>query len=163
MLRITFLALLVGLTACGGTESKPKTPAEAPPPVPAPVAAPRDKAALGPMCDRYYVRQRACVSEYLSALLDVRVEYNMPPGIADHVKQVGKPAALAEARVDWERDTTLEVTGMICKAMAERTPDAHVERLLKDGEACEATKDCTAFATCAVDTERTYIKSGAKH
>jgi hypothetical protein len=146
------LSFVLVLVACGG-DAKPKPAAPAP----------RTAAELGPMCERFYVHQRRCVTEYLGALVDVRAEYDQPPGIAAHVKEAGRDAVIAEARVEWDRDTTPERTAMICQAMVEKTPPEHVERLLKDGETCEAITECGAFAKCAVDTERSYIQSRAKH
>src|SRR5688572_29403378 len=87
-------------------------------------------------CERYYVRQRTCVTEDLGALIDARAEYDMPPGIAARVKEAGRDAVIAEARPEWERDTAPDKTAAICKQLAEHTPAEHVERLLKDGDAC---------------------------
>lgn len=150
-----FLPILVFISAACGTSK----PAENP--KPAPTA--RTAADLGPMCDRYYVHQRTCVTDYLRELVQVRAEYDMPKGIAAAVKERGLEAVAAEAKIEWERDTSLEKTAAICKAMAERTPAEHVDRLLADGDRCEAITECGAFAKCAVDTERTYIRSGMMH
>jgi hypothetical protein len=151
---VRFVLLFVTVAACGG----PSSPAPS-----KPAAKPRDAAALGPMCERYYVKQRSCASEYLSALLDVRIEYDMPSGIAARAKTDGRDAVLAEARVEWERDSAPAAVTAICQQMVDKTPPQHVERLLQQGEACEAVTECVAFAKCAVDTERVYIKSGAMH
>lgn len=154
MTRFFILAVLLISTACSTSK-----PAETPKPTPAA----RTAADLGPMCDRYYVHQRSCVNEYLRELVQVRAEYDMPKGMAAAVKDRGVDAVAADAKVEWERDTTLEKTAAICKAMAERTPPQHVDRLLADGDRCEAITECGAFAKCAVDTERTYIQSGMMH
>lgn len=118
---------------------------------------------LGPMCQAYYVRQRSCVDDYLSALIDLRAELDMPKGVAAEVKSVGKPALVEKARVEWTSDTEQPKVDAICDAMATRTPADQVERLLKQGDTCAATPDCKAFAKCAVETERSYIASGAQH
>jgi len=154
MTRFFIPILLIISTACG----KP-SPAEAPKPTPAA----RTAADLGPLCDRYYVHQRSCVNEYLRELVQVRAEYDMPKGMTADVKDRGLDAVVADAKSEWERDTSLAKTAAICKAMAERTPPQHVERLLADGDRCEAITECAAFAKCAVDTERPYIQSGKMH
>lgn len=154
MTRFFIPILLIISTACGKS-----TPPEAPKPAPAA----RTAADLGPMCDRYYVHQRSCVNEYLRELVSVRAEYDMPKGMAADVKERGLEAVVAEAKLEWERDTSLAKTAAICKAMAERTPPEHVGRLLADGDRCEAITECAAFAKCAVDTERPYIQSGRMH
>jgi hypothetical protein len=151
MLRAPTL-LTLALIGCGGGGAAP-----AEEPAPAPTAAD-----LGPLCDRHYQRQRECVDEYLSALLDARVEYDMPPGIAAEVEAEGRDAALVKTRADWEEFTTPDNVDAICRAM-EQTPEDQVERLYRQGEACAATTDCAAWARCAVDDERSYIQSGATH
>ncbi len=113
------------------------------------------------MCQRYYVRERTCSAEFLSALIDVRAELDMPPGTADEVKTMGHDAVVALARPDWERDSQQPRIDAICTAIATRTPAARVDRLLAEGEACAATTGCTTFARCAVATQRSYIASGA--
>lgn len=150
---MTRFALFLLITAACGGDSKPKPAAPAS----------RTAADLGPMCDRYYVRQRSCANDYLRALVQMRVEYDMPQGIAAHVKDVGLDAVVAEANVEYERDHAPDQTAALCKAMAERTPPDQVERLLADGDRCEAMTDCAAFAKCAIDTERSYVKEGRQH
>jgi len=157
MTRSPFVLLLVVATACGG-DNKPSPAAPAPS-----TAQPRTAAELGPMCDRYYARQRSCADDYLRALVSMRAEYDMPEGIAAEVKEIGLDAAVAKAKVEWTQDTTVEKTAAICKAMAERTPPERVEQLLSEGEGCEATTDCAAYATCAINTERAYVRSGRQH
>jgi hypothetical protein len=115
------------------------------------------------MCKRHYAREATCADEYLSALLDLRVELDMPPGIGDEVKTDGRDAVLAKAHEEFVRDTEPAKVDAICQAMATKTPADHVERLLAQGDTCEATTDCKAFAACAVATERSYIASGAQH
>ena len=87
----------------------------------------------------------------------------MPPGMAARVKEAGRDVVVAEARVEWERDMAPEKTTAICQQMVEKTPAEHVDLFLEDGDACAATTDCGTFATCAVNTERSYIKAGAQH
>jgi hypothetical protein len=142
-----FVALVT--SACGGGSATSPAPASG-------------KAAdLGAMCARYYARERVCVDEYLAALLDVRVEYNMPPGIAAEVERDGRDATLARMRPDWERDTTLENTARICRDIETKTPPEHIDRLLAAGDRCHAEPDCAGFARCTVEDQRSYIKSGA--
>lgn len=158
MSQIATLATVLTLfvAACGASSPKSE-----PPPQQQPAA--RTAADLGPMCKRHYARQRTCVDDYLSALLDVRIELDMPPGIGDEVEAKGRDAVLAIAHAEFQRDTEPARVDAICEAMATKTPAEHVERLLKAGDECEATKDCKAFAACAVATERSYIASGAQH
>ncbi len=146
-------ACLVLLLGCGGGGGGAGgDPAE---PAPAPSAAD-----LEPLCQRFYDRERACVDDYLDRLLDVRVEYDMPPGIGADLERDGREAMIAGMRADWERDMAPDNTDRLCRAVVE-VPAERVESLLAEGEHCMAQPDCATFAHCAVETERTYIQSGA--
>ena len=96
-----------------------------------------------------------------AALLEVRVEYDMPPGIAAEVERDGREAVRARMRPDWERDTTLENTDRMCRDMETKVPAEHMDRLIAEGERCAAERDCVGFTKCTVETQRSYIKSGA--
>lgn len=158
MTRIALFALLVTI-ACGGGSSTSPAPAPAPS---GPAPPPSSKAAqLGAMCDRYYARERVCVDDYLSALLDVRVEYDMPPGIAAEVARDGRDVVLAHMRSEWERDTTLENTNRICRDVEKKTPPDRIDGMLADGDRCYAKPDCAGFVACTVEGQRNYIKRGA--
>jgi hypothetical protein len=148
-------ASLAAAAACGGGT------ASSPSPVPAEPASARTAAELVPLCVRYYERERACVDEYLPALLDVRVEYDMPPGIKGEVERDGRDAALARMRSEWERDTTIENTDRICRAMETQVPPDQVERLLAENARCDAKPDCEGFVACTVEGQREYVRSGA--
>ena len=148
-----FYVLLVTLTiSCGGSQ-----------PAPAPAPAAHTAADLGPLCRAHYAHEQTCADAYLSALLDLRVELNQPPGIGDEVKTKGKPAVLELARVEFQRDTAPDKVEAICNAMAAKTPPEQVEPLFKDGTHCAAMTDCKQFASCAVATERSYIAGGDCH
>lgn len=157
MSRGRSFVLVLLLTGCGGSSSPP--PANPPPAKPAA----RTAADLGPMCHRYYARQATCTDDYLSAVLDLRIELDMPKGIAERVRAEGRDALLKEARAHWQSDMEPAKVDAMCDAMATRTPADQLDRLLAQGDACEAAADCKAFAACAVGTERSYIASGATH
>ena len=145
------LLLLVAVTfSCGGSQ---------PAPAPAP-AATHTAADLGPLCRAHYAHEQTCSDDYLGALLDLRVELNQPPGIADEEKAKGKPAMIELARVEFQRDTAPDKVAAICDAMAAHTPAGQIDRLYNDGTHCAAMTDCKQFASCAVATERSYIAGG---
>ncbi|MDC3959272.1 hypothetical protein [Polyangium jinanense] len=152
MLHGRSFILVLLLAACGGSSSPPPATSDT-----------RTIADLGPMCHRYYARQATCTDDYLSAVLDLRIELDMPKGIGERVKTEGRDVVLKESRVQWESDMEPAKIDAMCNAMATRTPADQLDRLLKQGDACEAAADCKAFATCAVGTERSYIASGATH
>ena len=85
----------------------------------------------------------------------------MPPGVAAEVERNGREAIRAQMRPEWERDTTLENTNRMCRDVETKVPPEHMDRLIAEGERCYAEADCVGFATCTVDTQRAFIKSGA--
>lgn len=156
MLSVKTLLPILGLVACGGGAAKPASvPSESEP------ALSEKARAFGAMCDRYYARERVCVNEYLSALLAVRVELDMPPGIAAEFQAEGRDAVLAKMRPEWERDTTLENTNRMCRDAERKTPAERLDGLMADGDRCYAMADCAGFTACTVETQRDWIKSGA--
>ncbi|NVB80733.1 MAG: hypothetical protein HOV81_20220 [Kofleriaceae bacterium] len=111
------------------------------------------------MCQRIFARKAACADDYLPALLDLRVELNMPPGIGDEVKTQGRDAVLAIAHTELARDTEPAKVDAVCETAATKARNApeRAEQLLEQGGRCEAATDCKAFAVCAVAMDRGFI------
>ena len=112
------------------------------------------------MCKRIFARKASCADDYLPALLDLRVELNIPPGIGDEVKSKGRDAMLAIAHTELARDTEPAQVDAVCESSAtkaQQAPPEFVDKLLEQGGTCEATTDCKAFATCAVAIDRGFI------
>lgn len=156
------LATLLVLSACGGEPAEPAKAPEAPPPA-ATAATPASNAPLGALCVRHHARERECVSEYLDALVALRVEVDMPKGIAAEAAKEGLPALVARARQEWERDTAPEKLDAMCGALDAQVPKERVSALLAQGERCLAMSDCRAFAACEVADQRSYVESGDTH
>jgi hypothetical protein len=159
MSRIHYLcsfALFVA-AACGGSSPEPAKPAPQP--------AARTAADLVPMCKGIFARKATCADDYLPALLDLRVELNLPPGIGDQVKSEGRDAVLAIAHTELARDTEPARVDALCETAATnaaKAPPERVDQLLEQGDRCEAATDCKAFAVCAVAIDRGFIGSGAQ-
>ena len=150
-------ALILAVAACGGSSPEPKNPSAQP--------AARTAADLVPMCKRIFARKATCADDYLPVLLDLRVELNMPPGIGDQVKSQGRDAVLAVAHTELARDTEPAKVDALCETAATnatKAPSERVDRLLEQGDRCEATTDCKAFAVCVVAIDRGFIASGAQ-
>jgi hypothetical protein len=150
-------AFLLAAAACGGTSPAAEKPA------PAPQPAARSTADLAPMCKHIFARKATCTDDYLPLLVDLRVELNLPPGIADEVKSKGRDAVLALARTELARDTEPDKVAALCEHAATNAmnaPPERVDQLLQQGGACEAAADCKAFAVCAVAIDRGFIASG---
>lgn len=117
------------------------------------------------MCQRIFARKATCADDYLPVLLDLRVELNMPPGIGDQVKSQGRDAVLAMAHTELARDTEPAKVDALCEmaaTKATKAPPERVDRLLEQGDQCEATTDCKAFAVCVVAIDRGFITEGAR-
>jgi hypothetical protein len=128
--------------------------------VPQPAAPTLDD--LVPMCQRIFARKETCADDYLPVLLDLRIELNLPPGVADAVKAQGREAALAVAHTELARDTQPDRVNPLCEgaaANAKQAPPERAHQLLDLGARCEATADCKAFATCVVQIDRQFIGS----
>jgi hypothetical protein len=117
------------------------------------------------MCKRLFARKATCADDYLPALLDVRVELNVPPGIGEKVKAEGRDAVLATAHTELARDTEPAKVAAVCEegaARAAKAPPERVDQLLDQGTKCEASADCKAFAVCAAAIDRGFIAAAAQ-
>jgi hypothetical protein len=113
------------------------------------------------MCKRIFARKATCADDYLPALLDVRIELNMPPGIGDQVKSQGRDAILAIAHTELAHDTQPEQVDPLCEKAATDAPPERVNQLLDQGGKCEAAADCKAFSACVVVIDRGFIAARA--
>lgn len=112
------------------------------------------------MCKRIFARKETCADDYLPVLLDLRVELNKPPGIADEVKAKGRDAVLAIAHTELASDTQPDKVAATCDGAAgqlAKAPPEQASQLLDQGAKCEATTDCKAFATCVIEIDRGFI------
>jgi hypothetical protein len=150
-------ALFLTVAACGGSSREPAAPAPSSQPSSSAAPATTD---LVPMCERIFARKATCADDYLPALLDVRVELNAPPGIAETIKSEGRDAVLATAHTELARDTQPDRVAAVCDEGASRAANAPPERvrqLLEQSKRCEAAADCKAFASCVVEIDRGFI------
>jgi hypothetical protein len=158
MSRASYLsAFVLAVAACGGSSPQPQ-PAKPPPP------AQRTAADFVPLCQRIFARKQTCADDYLPALLDVRVELNMPPGIGDEVKAKGRDAVLAIAHTELASDTEPAKVTALCENAAKQAvqgPPERADQLLDQAGRCDAAADCKAFSTCVVVIDRGFIAAGA--
>lgn len=141
-LLATFLA-----ATCGGSPSP--SPSQ-----PAPAERP-----LAALCEQHYARERECSDAYLAELVRVRVELDLPRGIAATDAADGRDATIAGARADWEPQSQPAARTAICDALDDQIPADQVSRYLAHGEHCLGMATCDEFAVCAVADERSYIES----
>lgn len=149
------LVLLLAVASCGGT------PHDSAKPQPA-----TSVVDLVPMCQRLFARKQACADDYLPRLLDLRIELNLPPGIADVVASEGRDAALVRAHTELARDTQPDKVTPLCEegaAQVKQHAPELADQLVRQFTSCDATSDCRAFASCAVEIDRRFIRTGPKH
>ena len=114
----TALALILALAplaaACGTTS------AAAPAPKAQKASSTGDAQTL---CVEAMTRNRTCTDDFIPALVDARARHDMPPGIADAVKQ-DRNAVIAKAKEEWATDSTDESIARNCQAMVEKLTKA---------------------------------------
>lgn len=157
-MRTVRVTLLVLSTACSGGASTPAGPSAS---TPAPTTT--NARPLAELCEQHYARERTCAEAYLAELVRVRVELDMPPGIAQDDLKLGRDEVIALARRDWEVESQPEARTQICDALDEQVPASRVDALQAEGRECLAKATCDEFATCAVAHEYSFIESGETH
>ena len=152
LLLSTLLAPLA-LAACGGADASP-----APRPSATPAAStPVDPAALA-QCEAFFARARACTDDYIPSLVDVRIELDKPAGIAAEAQQPGgRDTIIAQAMTEWANDSQPAAVTALCNRVLGSMQPGQYDGMQAQAEACMATTDCAAFATCTKDLNRQMI------
>ncbi len=106
------------------------------------------------VCIEVMTKSRTCTSEFIPALVDVRVKHNNPEGIADAVK-ADRNAVISQAMTEWAADSKDDAIARTCPQMASAMPDADVAA----SKACAAEADCAAFVACVMpQIEKRFAK-----
>src|SRR5690606_8363595 len=125
ILSSLLLALVAGAAACGGAD-KPASSSTTAGPQGNPAAtdpSPRDT------CVALFERQRECTDLYLPALVDARVENDIPAGIAAKAAEPGgRDEIMATAQTEWANDSTDASIGATCDSALAKMPPEHVEQ-----------------------------------
>lgn len=131
-------ALLAGmmglgiLAGCGNSlQLKPKGDAK-------PLAGKADA-----LCIATFERQRTCTEVFLPALVALRVRLDIPAGIAETDRKIGRAALLAEAREEWATDSPDPAIRSTCQRRA-----SQADPFMTETEACLASTTCADFVTC---------------
>jgi hypothetical protein len=134
-------ALCLFAAACGTTsEAAPATSA------PQPQAA--STANLEQQCVATLARTRECTDQYIPALVDARARLDRPAGIAAAVKS-DRGAVIAQARSEWENESTDEGIAQRCQAIvAHLSPETQADTT--SAQQCVAQPDCGAFVSCVM-------------
>lgn len=143
-----FIVAVLALAACGGSEGDAREPTTATAVTAVPLQA---------RCEAFFARARECSEPYIKALVDVRVELDSPPGIAERASADGKDGMYAQAMTEWETDSQpAAVTAMCEQSLASVTPEQSAA-MGAGAERCLAETSCEAFSTCSQDMHRMML------
>lgn len=151
MIRALSVSLLAALsfTACGGSSAKPQAPATG--------TASAASTAVQAKCEAFFARARECTEPYIGALVDVRVELDNPPGVADRARDEGRDALVAAAMEEWATDSQPENVSAMCAQSEAKMPPEQTATMMAGAERCMAESACDAFATCSKDLHRMML------
>jgi hypothetical protein len=144
------MALLVvvmgSLAACGGSsgadQGKDTTPGQS--------AAGGDMEAV---CRDSFARQRTCTDDFIPALVDARIELDLPAGIAaEGKKDGGRDALIKQAKEEWSKDSEPAAVAEQCKGMAAKMPAAQKIDVSGALSQCLASSDCGSYVKCVMPT-----------
>lgn len=128
--------------------------------VPVPAEPASDEASIA-TCKKGFVRQRECTDEFISALVDVRIELDIPSGIAEEAK-ADKDALIAKAKEEWAKDSTDEAIDATCNDMVSAMPNDRVGEMVEHLDGCVANVSCDEFVTCMMPMVKGMIQMRAQ-
>jgi hypothetical protein len=141
-------ALVSLLCACGPA-------AQGPPPAGGSAAKADDPVEV---CKAMFARQYECRATFIPALVDMRVKYDAPKGIAAHAaKPGGRDELIAMAQKEYDTDGVDPKRSETCKAVAPQFPPEVVAAAKK----CAAAADCATLIACVTPLQEGRIKMQA--
>jgi hypothetical protein len=143
MTRSVFaIALVLGLGACGGSQSSEEGSTSRL------ASGTTETVSLEPLCVASRTQERTCQTQFLPALVALRVRLDVPAGITARDANE-HDALLAEANTEFATDSTDANIAAQCAHMrAVPSDEAGQWRGLLDP--CVALTDCAAFTECIV-------------
>jgi hypothetical protein len=145
--RVGFVAIGM-LAACGGAK-----PAETKPePEPAAETVTPEAAHAG--CMEMFTRQRECTDTFIPALVGWRVELDVPAGVAEQDRTLGREALVAKAKEEWAASNSDEQLASLCIDVIAGIPADQLGPMIAVGRACNASETCEAFTACLEPAQR---------
>lgn len=146
MLRTVAALAVAFAAACGGSKSEPVKPEPT-------ATAPASGGDVKAVCVKTFTRARECTSDFIPALVDARARHDVPPGIADKVKE-NRDAVIAEGMKEWESDSTDESIAATCDKIS-ADPSAGTDS--PEFEGCLAKTSCPEFVACAIPVQEKHF------
>lgn len=150
LLALALALAPIALAACGGAE------ASSPAPTSTPAAAEGDPDAVA-ACETFMARARDCTDDYIPALVDLRIELDLPAGIADFARTDGRDAVIAKAMEEWATDSQPAALAANCQRVTTSMPAEQRDAMAPAAAACLAQTACDAYATCAIELMRPHM------
>ncbi len=137
------LAAMGLLAACGGSgaeQGKETTPGQ--------TAAGGD---MDAMCREAFARERTCTDDFIPALVDARIELDLPAGIAaEGKKEGGRDGLIKQAKEEWSKDSEPAAVAAKCAEMSPKVPADQKAELMEAHKKCLAMSECKAFVECVM-------------
>lgn len=141
------LSACLGLAACGSSSSSAGSArsAEERAPSAQPTAAADPKAS----CVAVLQRMRTCTDQFIPALVDLRIRYDRPAGIAAPAAAKGRDALVAGAFKEWAVDSSDEHIAELCGDIDKKMTPA-LQELVDAGHGCLGQQTCDAAVACVI-------------
>jgi hypothetical protein len=162
MTRFSFVFIALGLLACGGSDAPAPAapaPAAAEPAAAEPAAATTEATPLD-TCVAAFARQKECTDTFIPALVDLRIQHDVPAGIAAEASSGGRDAIIAKAMQEWETDSQDANVRTNCQGMIDSVPPEHLGPMLEQSKACIAMADCGEFVQCVLPQIEQHLTMG---
>jgi hypothetical protein len=139
--------ITIRLPACGSSSSsaEPARSAEERAPNAQPTAAADPKAS----CVAVLQRMRTCTDQFIPALVDLRIRYDRPAGIAAAAEAKGRDALVAGALKEWSVDSSDEHIAELCGDIDKKMTPA-LQELVNAGHGCLGQQTCDAAVACVI-------------
>jgi hypothetical protein len=147
------LVVLAGsLAACGGAgaeQGKETTPGAS--------AAGGDMEAV---CRDSFARQRTCTDDFIPALVDARIELDLPAGIAaEGKKDGGRDALIAKAKEEWSKDSEPAAVAAQCTDMSGKMPADQKAEVSGALSQCLPSADCKSYVACVMPVTKKMLSA----
>jgi hypothetical protein len=112
------------------------------------------------VCRDSFARQRTCTDDFIPALVDARIELDLPAGIAaEGKKEGGRDALIAKAKEEWSKDSEPAAVAAQCKDMTGKMPAEQKAEMTGAMSQCLASSDCGSYVKCAMPIMKKVLSS----